>query len=547
MDSTTQDHKTGFPEIPGYQIIEEIGRGGMAVVYKAVQVSLGRHVALKVLYPSLSADPELVKRFQREAKAAAVMKHPNIVDTYNVGEANGYYFIAMEYVEGRSLKEYLSEKGSLPPDESIRILKDVASALDYAHQQGFVHRDVKPSNVLIDEETDRALLTDFGVVKALHEGTHLTHTGTFIGTLKYASPEQIQGKSVGIRSDLYSLGVMAYEMLCGRPPFEGAPAALMLAHIHKPPPPLSGVPAEVNEIFLRALAKSPDDRYESASEFVDDLKGAFQGQEVGVIQKVEEETPGGTENEFETRIDRGETIVKEPSRRRTQSSHKTTNRKENKVPWVLAIPGALIILAIGAFLLSAHSRSSPAKATYREQGATGVVEREATPTFTLTPSPTATFTPTPDWSAFRSDIEYVIRHYGDIKARAFRYLDPSPLDEVLVGKALEQKRRSICWLRNNNMFYTFSGRHVRIIDIRFRSPDSAVAVAYITEHRVLYKNDEVHKDYGLDEYWAIYTLVRKSDDRWYISCMKAVEHEEDITYECDIEFKGENPCTQSGR
>ena len=276
MEDATRIRNMDIPDIPGYQIIEEIGRGGMAVVYKALQISLGRYVALKVLSPRLANDPELVKRFQREAKAAAALKHPNIVTIYDVGKDNGWYFIAMEYVEGKSLKEYLSEKGPLSPEEAIRILKDVASALDYAHKQGFVHRDVKPSNVLIDAETGKAFLTDFGVVKALHEGTQLTRAGTFIGTVQYSSPEQIQGKSVGVKSDLYSFGIMAYEMFSGRPPFEGTVTAVMHAHVYESPPPLTGrvrgLTKEFDEIFGKILAKSPKNRYENAMEFVDDLE-----------------------------------------------------------------------------------------------------------------------------------------------------------------------------------------------------------------------------------------------------------------------------------
>ena len=290
MEDTTRIRNMDNLDIPGYRVLEEISRGGMAVVYKALQISLGRYVALKVLNPYLASDPELVKRFQREAKAAAVMKHPNIVTIYDVGEANGYYFIAMEYVKGKSLKEYLSEKGPLSPEEAIRILKDIASALDYAHKRGFVHRDVKPSNVLIDAEMGRALLTDFGVVKALHEGTHLTHTGTFIGTVRYSSPEQIQGKSVGAESDLYSFGVMAYEMLSGRTPFEGGVTAVMHAHVFEPVPPLSsrvrGLPEKVDTVFEKALAKSPGDRYGSAAEFVDDLERVLKGLEMrGVVER----------------------------------------------------------------------------------------------------------------------------------------------------------------------------------------------------------------------------------------------------------------------
>lgn len=263
-------------EIPGYRIIEEIGRGGMAVVYKALQISLGRFVALKVLSPQLAADPDLVKRFQREGKAAASLKHPNIVTIYDVGKAGGSYFIAMEYVQGESLKERLQRGDVLPLEDVTRILKDVASALDYAHKQGFVHRDVKPSNVLIEKETGRALLTDFGVVKALSEGTRLTRTGTFIGTVQYSSPEQIQGKGIGFESDLYSFGVMAYEMVGGKLPFDGDITAVMYAHLHDSPPPLSrqnsGISKRIDRIFGKMLAKSPKKRYRSAAGFVDALR-----------------------------------------------------------------------------------------------------------------------------------------------------------------------------------------------------------------------------------------------------------------------------------
>ena len=285
MEDATHIRNMDNLDIPGYRVLEEIGRGGMAVVYKALQVSLGRYVALKVLNPYLAGDPELVKRFQREAKAAAVMRHPNIVTIYDVGEANGYYFIAMEYVKGKSLKEYLTEKGPLSPEEAIRILKDVASALDYAHKEGFVHRDVKPSNVLIDRSTGRALLADFGVVRALHEGTHLTHTGQFVGTVRYASPEQVTGRNVGYRSDLYSFGIMTYEVLAGHAPFEGDTLSVLHAQVYTSPPSIRRYRPEfspkVDAVLAKMLSKSPSNRYPTASEFVADLRRTLSEKGVG--------------------------------------------------------------------------------------------------------------------------------------------------------------------------------------------------------------------------------------------------------------------------
>ena len=226
-----------------YRIISEVGRGGMAVVYKAEQPSLNRFVALKVLFPNFTGDASSVERLQREAQTAAGLDHPNIVDIYEVGEQDGLHYIAMKFIDGRPLDKVLEETRVLPTDRALRIMAQVASALDYAHRQNLVHRDIKPSNVLIGDG-DRVTLTDFGLVKATGTAT-LTSSGALVGTPIYMSPEQARGVETDYRGDIYSLGVVCYEMLTGRPPFTGNPLSIILAHASQNPPPLRTMRADV--------------------------------------------------------------------------------------------------------------------------------------------------------------------------------------------------------------------------------------------------------------------------------------------------------------
>jgi serine/threonine protein kinase len=254
-----------------YQIISEIGRGGMAIVYKAYQPTLNRYVALKVLPPYLAHDDEFVRRFEMEAQNAARLKHPNIVIIHDVGEEGGYHYIVMEFLEGITLRALVERSRALPEPRALDLLNQIASALDYAHAAGFVHRDVKPANVLIGAN-DLATLTDFGIAKAA-EGTRLTRTGTLMGTPEYMSPEQARGEPVDYRTDIYSLGVVAYEMLSGRVPFDGTtPHAVLHKVIYDAPPPLRTmnprVSAPVEPAVMRALAKDPPARYASAEEMI---------------------------------------------------------------------------------------------------------------------------------------------------------------------------------------------------------------------------------------------------------------------------------------
>jgi formylglycine-generating enzyme required for sulfatase activity/predicted Ser/Thr protein kinase len=261
-----------------YKIIEEVGRGGFAAVYKAVDTTLDRTVALKVLAPHLLWDPTFVQRFQQEAKVAANLDHSNIVTIYEVGQIEGVYFIAMQFLEGRTLSQILGAGGPLPVSRVQAIIEQIASALDYAHARGLVHRDIKPSNVMVADD-GRATLTDFGLVKA-GEGTHLTASGVVFGTPEYMSPEQAEGKVLDARSDIYSLGVVLYEMLAGRAPFVAdTTPAVMYKHVHEPPP-LEELPSDLPQgvvaVVEKALAKKQEERYRSAGEMAQALKQAIE-------------------------------------------------------------------------------------------------------------------------------------------------------------------------------------------------------------------------------------------------------------------------------
>lgn len=264
-----------------YELLEEIGRGGMAVVYRARDVRLRRHVALKVLPPELAFRSEVRQRFLREAQTAAQLSHPNIVPIFSVDEGDGLVWFAMGLVEGESLAARLHRE-SRPPTAFVRqVLRDVADALEYAHARGVIHRDVKPDNILIDRETGRAMVTDFGIARAAEAGTRLTMTGIAVGTPTYMSPEQAMGeRDVDARSDLYSLAVVGYQMLAGEVPFQASTtAAMLMKHVSDRPRPLHEIRPELPENLVtaieRALEKSPERRWSSAREMRDVLDGVM--------------------------------------------------------------------------------------------------------------------------------------------------------------------------------------------------------------------------------------------------------------------------------
>jgi serine/threonine protein kinase len=250
-------------ELGGYRILEQLGRGGTSVVYRAEHVRLGRPAALKLLSPGLG-EADFSDRFLRESRLAASLDHPSIVPVYDAGEDDGLLWIAMACIEGTDLKTLIKEEGALPLRRALHILGQIASALDAAHARGLVHRDVKPANILVGPE-DRAYLSDFGAVKEL-ASAGMTRTGTFVGTIEYCAPEQIEGGEVDARTDVYALACVLYEALTGTPPFHRpSEVAVLNAHLHAPPPRLTkaapGLPHELEHVIEKALSKSPLDRY----------------------------------------------------------------------------------------------------------------------------------------------------------------------------------------------------------------------------------------------------------------------------------------------
>ena len=274
----------------GCRVETVIARGGMGVVYRAVQLDLRRPVALKVITADRAADPEFRERFERESRMAAAIDHPNIVPIYAAGEERGALYIVMRYVPGTDLHALIKRTGRLPAGRSAAIVAQVASALDVAHAAGLVHRDVKPANVLLagDDAGDHAYLSDFGLARSLDPDEPLTESGSWIGTVDFASPEQLGGERLDARSDVYSLGCVLYAAITGRPPFpRGTVPATLLAHLQDPPPKPSQAGADVqfDRIVARALAKAPADRYPSAGDLGRAALAAARGEPVTATER----------------------------------------------------------------------------------------------------------------------------------------------------------------------------------------------------------------------------------------------------------------------
>ena len=363
-----------------YEIIEHLGRGSMAEVYKARHVALGRIVAIKVLHPFLTEEEDFRLRFQREAQTVATLRHPNIVQVYDFDHdaGRGVYYMVMEYIDGPSLKTRLREVGArgerMPLEEAVRVVAAVGEALEYAHQRGVVHRDIKPGNVMFNSD-GLVILMDFGIARMIN-AISLTATGAVAGTPAYLSPEQANGLGGDARSDLYSLGVVLYEMVTGRLPFEAdTPLAVALKHVNEPVPSARAVRAELSEaldgMIRRALAKRPEQRYQTAAEFVAELRA------------VPLRTPAAA-----APVDDSPTAPQPVTPRPTAptppapvwpvaAAARPTRRRRR---WVAVLLAALIVLLLAAVLLSGRLSG------WRSGGGS------PTPTFVVPPTPNVTAT-----------------------------------------------------------------------------------------------------------------------------------------------------------
>ncbi len=393
-----------------YQLVREIARGGMAVIWEARDAVLDRRVAVKILHPQFAADPEFLERFRREARAAANLAHPNIVAIYDVGQdrASGTPFIVMELVDGEDLKEVIRRSAPLPSGAIREIGAALAGALEYAHRRGVVHRDVKPHNVLIDDE-GRVRLTDFGIAQAL-AASGLTRTGAVMGSVHYLAPELARGQPATPAVDLYGLGAVLYEMATGRVPFTGeTDLAVALAHAEQAPAPPRSLNAslapDLDRTILRALAKSPADRFASAAEFaralkapsVDQPTARLPGAQAGAAGRAESAPPPAR-----ARPSAAREVVTTGGRARSRVVPPPRRGPGNGFP-VLLLVLAAIMLALGAgfFGLASLNREgsappTPAPTAQAPSSPTAKPAAVASAQPTATPGPTEAPTPTPE-------------------------------------------------------------------------------------------------------------------------------------------------------
>ncbi len=421
-----------------YEIHAEIGRGGMGAVYKGYDPLLDRYLAVKVLAPHLVWEKEFVQRFLREARSAARLKHPNIVTIHDVGQQDGWYYFVMEYVEGIALNQFIKQHGALPVRDVLDVVGALASALDYAHSKDLIHRDIKPGNIIVGVGGE-ITLTDFGIARAAQE-KRMTSTGTILGTPEYMAPEQAKGEEADARSDLYSLAMVAYQMLSGAVPYDAdSTLALLYKVVNNPLPPIRqyqpDIPEAVEGVLQRALAKEPDARYSSVTAFYEALRTAFgelPQDSVSLVQNVRpedvsvvatppvEEVSSWSESDMRqspTRIEgatpapeqpvspppmtppppttpppmtpppapqpeirSSETVIEEAEAEKIPQPTPAADERKRRVPvWVWGALGAIVLLGgvVGGGM------------------ATGLIGATPTPTETATPTLTATSTPAP--------------------------------------------------------------------------------------------------------------------------------------------------------
>ncbi len=365
-----------LPEMFGkYKIKRELGRGANGVVYDALDTTLDRDVAIKVLQSGIFSDPVLVSRFEREGKSAAQMDHPHIGAIYELGEVQGMHYIAMKLIVGQDLKHIIQAQGPLPLDRTTHIIAQIAEALDYAHARGLIHRDVKPGNVMVGEN-DYVTVTDFGLVKVAESSAGLSSAGSVIGTPAYMAPELWDGQDATAQSDIYALGIVAYEMLTGSVPFDaGSPASVMRQHLNAQIPAVARVnpnlPSHVQKALERALAKQPAQRFKTAGEFAAALATAPAAVPQTATTTVTSTIPGTTgtkstgggatgaqgQGRESTQVQVGTKTTG------TQVAEGTQKRKGSKTPWVIGVGALLAICICGGSFLAYVVCSTPGACT----------------------------------------------------------------------------------------------------------------------------------------------------------------------------------------
>jgi serine/threonine-protein kinase len=327
-----------------YQVEEELGRGGMAKVFRGTDTVLGRPVAIKVLAPHFAEDLNFVARFRREAQAAARLNHPNLVGVYDTGSDDGVHYIVMEYVDAKTLADYLAGGGRIMPDRAIELAEAVCRALSVAHAHGVIHRDIKPANIMVTARGE-VKVTDFGIARMTEGADTIAQTAAVLGTASYLSPEQARGEPVDQRTDIYSLGVVLYEMVTGRPPFSGdTPVAVASKHVLEQPKPPSklnpDVPAALDAVIMKALAKNPANRYQTAEELTQDLERVRVGQPVGATPLLAEEV--------QTQVIAGTTPAPAAGGTAVLPPQPGLPEEPRRRWWVGVIVALLILAALGA-------------------------------------------------------------------------------------------------------------------------------------------------------------------------------------------------------
>ncbi len=376
-----------------YELVERLGRGGMAEVYKSYQPGMDRFVAIKVMHSHLAESEDFVTRFKREAQLVGHLRHPHIVQVIDFDVQDEGYYMVMEYIKGETLKYYIQQKGPLDPDECLRITSQLADALHYAHKEGMIHRDIKPANVMFtDKSYTHPVLTDFGIARIISGGTQLTASGAFVGTPAYISPEIARGEQADERSDIYSMGIMLYEMLTGKVPYDAdTPFAVIMKHVNEPlPSPRQlnlNVTDSVERVVYTALAKNPNERYQTAAEFRDALN-----ETLGVIAHERPTVSGegrGTDIQNQAtatiardQVDNIATIITD-SQQVAQASPATMvgdGKRSNMLRILLGLVAVVAIVALGyIFVLQPEDDDESAQTTQNTPEITATAEFTSTP------------------------------------------------------------------------------------------------------------------------------------------------------------------------